>query len=588
MGKKRLIWQLYPPYLLLIVICLAAITWYAAGSLRSFHLEQVDRDLRAKAILIANRIPETFSENPESIDALCKLLGAEISTRITVILPNGKVIGDSEKDPAQMEFHGDRAEIKVAYEGNTGYSTRYSRTLLKQMRYVAIPLMKDGKAVAVVRTSLPVLPILQALRGVYGKVAFSGLIIAAAAAILSLIISRKISRPLIQMERGAERFARGELDHRLPIPDSEEVGKLALAMNQMAAELASKIRTITRQRNEQEALLSSMVEGVLAVDNDENVIHLNAAAAGLLGVDASVTGRSIQEVVRNIELQQLIRQVLQTRSLVTNELTLNLDEEKILDVHGTLLQGAQDQAIGAVVVMHDVTRLRRLEKIRRDFVANVSHELKTPITVIGGYAETLVNGSVDTDDERRHFLEVIWKQAYRLNNIVDDLLALSKIESEAGTDQIALEECAVQAVVQAAVQTCEASAARKEIAVEVECGEEISCRLNPPLVEQALVNLIGNAIKYSDEKTTVAIEAVKTDNEINIRVKDQGPGIASEHLPRLFERFYRVDRARSRSQGGTGLGLAIVKHIALAHGGSVTVESTLGQGSTFTLHFPAA
>ena len=198
-----------------------------------------------------------------------------------------------------------------------------------------------------------------------------------------------------------------------------------------------------------------------------------------------------------------------------------------------------------------------------------------------------MNGSVDNDEERQRFLEVIRKQAYRLNNIIDDLLALSRIESETGTDQISLEKCAVLDVIQASVQTCDSDAGKKEIVLEVECDEEINCLLNPPLVEQALVNLIGNAIKYSDEKTKIKIEAARTGTEICIHVIDEGPGIASEHWPRLFERFYRVDTARSRADGGTGLGLAIVKHISLAHGGRVTVESMLGKGSTFTLHFPA-
>jgi len=355
----------------------------------------------------------------------------------------------------------------------------------------------------------------------------------------------------------------------------------------MAVELRGHIDTVMRQRNEIEAVLSSMVEGVIAVDMEEQVISMNDAAAKMFGLNSSeAQGRSIQEVVRNTALQQFVKNALSSQETVEKEIVLSSDGDRFLNGHGTSLCDVEGKQIGALIVLNDVTRLLRLEKIRREFVANVSHEIKTPITAIKGFVETLRDGAVENHEDAERFLEIIGKHVDRLEAIIEDLLSLSRIEQEAGREEVVLDEGRLKDVLETAIQVCEAGAMAKKIEIELSCAGKIVANLDPQLLEQAVVNLIDNAIKYSNDGGTVRVEASQRENETLISVRDQGCGIEKQHLPRLFERFYRVDKARSRQMGGTGLGLAIVKHIAQAHGGRVTVESIPGKGSIFTIHLP--
>ena len=426
-----------------------------------------------------------------------------------------------------------------------------------------------------------------AIRNTQVKIALGGLIIALFAAVLSLIVSRRISRPIEEIKKGAECFARGDFECRLPVSNSEEIAGLSEAMKKMALQLDERINTIIRQRNEIEAVLSSMVEGVIAVDMEERVISMNHAAAHMFGCDPSkAQGRSVQEVIRNTVLQQFVTSALSSKEPVEKDIILSFDGDRFLSGHGTLLHDAQGKQIGALIVLNDVTRIRKLEKIRRDFVANVSHEIKTPITAIKGFVETLRDGAVKNLEDAERFLSIIEKHVDRLEAIIEDLLTLSRIEREAEREDVVLAEGRVKDVLETAIQICEVSAVTKKISIELSCGEDIVAKFDPPLLEQAFVNLLDNAIKYSDEGSLIQVEVTQTDHESIVRVRDQGCGIEKKHLPRLFERFYRVDKARSRQLGGTGLGLAIVKHIAQAHGGYVAVESLPGEGSMFSLHLP--
>jgi two-component system phosphate regulon sensor histidine kinase PhoR len=292
-------------------------------------------------------------------------------------------------------------------------------------------------------------------------------------------------------------------------------------------------------------------------------------------------------VVRNPELQNFIEQTLAGSEAVESQvIILNEDEERYLQFRGTILRDATGNKIGTVVVFDDVTRLRKLENMRKDFVANVSHELKTPITSIKGFIETLMDGAINDPEDARRFLDIIARQTHRLNAIIDDLLTLSKIEQQTEKTQIQLQSSPLLPTLTAAAQLCEVRATPKDIRMRIDCSEDLTVSINPPLLEQAVVNLIDNAVKYSPEHGEVMIRALPNDTEVLIQVIDRGCGIEPRYLPRLFERFYRVDKARSRKLGGTGLGLAIVKHIVQAHDGRVTVESTPGTGSVFTIHLP--
>ncbi len=340
-----------------------------------------------------------------------------------------------------------------------------------------------------------------------------------------------------------------------------------------------------------------MSEGVLAVDGQERVITINAAAARLLGVEPEQAhGRSIQEVVRNPDLQRSSLPCWPAEKPVEGDVVVHADQgPRELQDPRRPAQGRRRkrrrrkrrrQGRGAVVVLNDVTRMRHYEAIRRDFVANVSHEIKTPVTTIKGFAETLLDGALDDRHDAERFLRIIVGQADRLSAIIEDLLSLSSLESGAEDAAITLERGSIRDVLQVALDVCEMKAAARRITLTLECAEELYAEINPPLLEQAVVNLIDNAVKYSPEGSTVEVSAAVEAAGLSIKVKDAGRGIAREHLPRLFERFYRVDKARSRDMGGTGLGLSIVKHIAVAHGGWVAVESTPGLGSTFTITLP--
>ncbi|MDL1959254.1 MAG: cell wall metabolism sensor histidine kinase WalK [Deltaproteobacteria bacterium] len=588
--KRRLLWQLYPSYLLITIISLVAVTWYASESLRHFFLEQTASDLKVRAHFFEKQVLEYLDPLDEkAVDLLCKKIGKHAATRITVILPSGKVVGDSEKNPARMDNHVDRPEFIKALTGPSGTSTRYSRTLEKDMMYVGIPIKKKNHILAVIRTSVPVNDIDLVLKSIKTKIAFGVLIVALFAAMLSLFVSRRITRPIEQIKSWADSIARGEFQLRPPVAESEEIGALSDALNRMAVELREHIDIVMRQRNEIEAVLSSMVEGVIAVDMEERIISMNHAAAKMFGCDpAEAQGRSIQEVVRNTVLQQFVKNALSSQKAVEKEIVLSSESDRFLNGHGTLLCDAEGKQIGALIVLNDVTRLLRLEKIRREFVANVSHEIKTPITAIKGFVETLRDGAVENHEDAERFLEIIGKHVDRLEAIIEDLLNLSRIEQEAEREKVVLDEGRLKDVLDTAIQVCEASAMAKKIEIELSCAGEIVAELDPTLLEQAVVNLIDNAIKYSSEESAIWIDALQRENETLISVRDQGCGIEKKHLPRLFERFYRVDKARSRQLGGTGLGLAIVKHIAQAHGGHVTVESIPGKGSTFSIHLPRA
>ncbi len=584
--KRRFFWQLFPSYVLITIIALVPATWYASRSLRQFFLEQTVSDLKARAHLFEAQIMEYLDPlDEQGIDLLCKDIGNRASTRITVILPSGKVIGDSHKDPSKMDTHVDRPEFLQALTNPFGASLRYSATLERNMMYVGIPVRINGGIVAVVRSSIPVNPIEDALSTVQNNIVLVGLIIAAFAAFLSLLVSRRIARPIEQIKKWAESVAGGEFRLVASADETEEIRGLSEAMNKMAGQLRDRIDTVIRQRNEIEAMLSSMIEGVIAVDTEERVISMNQAAARMFASDLSrVQGRSIQEVIRNTVLHRFVKDALSSEQPVERDIVVYSEGEQILNGHGTTLKDADGNRVGALIVLNDVTRLWRLENIRRDFVANVSHEIKTPITTIKGFVETLRDGAVHKPEDLERFLGIIEKHVDRLEAIVEDLLSLSRIERDMQGEQVIVEERRLRDVLLTAIQVCEFKSVPKRIVVELSCNEELVARINPELFEQAVVNLLDNAIKYSDEGATIQVKAAQIDTEIIISVTDHGCGIEKQHVPRIFERFYRVDKARTRDLGGTGLGLAIVKHIVQVHGGRVSVESTPGKGSVFSIH----
>ncbi len=589
MVKRRLIWHLFPAFLIVVVLAILGVTWYMTVSMKRLYLAETADGLKARAILVKNQIPlaDIEVESP-SVDSLCKRLGALSSTRFTVILPSGKVIGDTDDDPERMEDHSGRPEVSEALAGRTGISTRFSHTLHETMMYLAEPIIDKDRVVGVVRAALPVTAIDKAFEELYPKIILGGSAVALLAGLLSFYISRRISKPLEKLRKAAFHYSKGEFGHKLPSGNSLEIDELATTMNLMAAELDEKINTIVGQRNELDAMLSSMVEGLLVFDTSERLVRFNDEAARMLNLDADkVRGRFVQEAIRQVHLQKFVGRILREGGPLEDEIETLGDKGRVFQVHGTLLQNNKGDNLGALIILNDITSLRRLEIVRRDFVANVSHELRTPITSIKGFVETLREGAIKNPEDAERFLGIIARQADRLNAIIEDLLALSKIE-EAEKSDMQLEKHRLKATIEDALSVCRAKAEAKGITIELRCDDDLEARINPALLEQALINLLDNAIKYSHTGGRVEVSAAGTSEGILIAVRDWGSGIERKHLPRLFERFYTADKARSRELGGTGLGLAIVRHIALIHNGKVEVDSTIGQGSVFTLYLPAA
>ena len=588
MRTKRLLWQFFAAYFAISVIAMLLAGLDAAGVAREVYLDEIASQLERSARLVAQRIVTPSAlKSPDSVETQCKELATLLGSRITVIASDGGVVADSDQDPRRMENHADRAEVKAAFAGQVGRETHYSLTLGEERMYVAVPVEAGHGPPSVVRTSVAVRTLGHALSRAYGRIAWAGLAMIVVVGLLSLWASRRILRPLDDIRAGAQRLASGDLRHRLRLADTSEIGALAESLNEMAQQLEERIRTIRRQQNEQEAIVSSMEEGVLAIDAASTVINLNEACAQMLGVTPKAArGRLVHEVVRKREMLQFIESAVGADEPIDEDLKVLGRPDRWFRAHGIALHDAERQKIGALIVLHDVSRLRHLENVRRDFVANVSHELKTPITSIKGFVETLLEESLDNKENALRFLGIVLRQANRLDAIIEDLLALSRIERGADEHSVPLAMAELAEVLRSAAEMCEKKAEEKNVTLTVDCPSDLAARISPPLLEQAVTNLIDNAVKYSPAGTTVRIEAEREDGGAVIRVKDQGCGIASEHLPRLFERFYRVDKARSRELGGTGLGLAIVKHIVATHRGSVQVESTVGKGSTFFIHLP--
>ncbi|MBN2420365.1 MAG: PAS domain S-box protein [Deltaproteobacteria bacterium] len=587
-GKRRLIWVLYPSYLLIMLLSILVVTWYASISSRNFFLKQTETDLEIRARFFQDRIQDLIdSSDPKEVDILCKQIGESTSTRITVILPSGKVIGDSQSDPETMDNHGDRPEFIGAVKDKKGISTRHSLTLDKNFMYVGIPVYKNDQLQMVIRTSIHVDVIDETIDRIQRKIILGGVIIALFTAIVCLIISRRISRPIEELRKNAEGISKGEYRFNRPNSNIEEIGNLHNAMKEMVNDLEERIATITSQRNEIEVILASMDEGIIAIDNRENIINLNRAAEEIFGTsNREAQGRSVQEAVRNRSFHDFIADVISGSDPVEKEITLFPGDEKYVSGHGTKMVDGDGRQIGALIVLNDITRVKKLENIRRDFVANVSHEIKTPITAIKGFVETLREGDVSNEEDRRRFLSIISNHVNRLEAVINDLLKLSRIEKDSESEDIEFDNEKIINVLKTAIEICNPAADEKNISIKLECDESVEAKVNSSLLEQAIVNLLDNAIKYSENSKKVFIRSVMDKNNVEIAVTDEGKGIEKEHLPRLFERFYRVDKARSRKLGGTGLGLAIVKHIVQAHSGTISVDSTPLKGSTFKMILP--
>ncbi len=590
--KKKLIWQIFPSFLIITCVSLSAVTFYSTKYFKNLFLKNCEQELTIRAKFLQKTIADMINRsgnknNYKTINRQCRDIGKRTGTRITIILPTGVVIGDSFGNVNNMENHRTRPEIIKALKKQKGMSIRYSATLGRNMMYIALPILRNNQLTAVIRTSVSVSTIESEIKKVKKNLLLALFFTILAAAGASLYVTRRITHPIEQMKRGAVEFARGNLTQKLKVPDTEELSELALAMNHMAENLDEKIKAFKNRSMELEAVHSSMVEGVVAIDKSEKIITINQAAAKVFNFPASsLKSKYILEITRNLKLQKFIKIALSTPDPVEADIAIKKDTTFILHIHSTALYDVNAVRMGTLIIFHDITRMRLLESMQKDFAANVSHELKTPLTAIKGFIETIQ--AIPQDHELReceNFLKIIEKNVNRMIELINDLLVLSKLERLQGTD-IKVEEHDISALVHSAVSACRQSLSEKNIPVSIKCHEKILAKVDPVLMEQAIINLVDNAVKYSDKGKPISIEIKQNKNFIDIYVKDRGRGIDKSHLKKIFNRFYRVDKARSRNQGGTGLGLAIVKHIVHYHNGKIDVSSKKGHGSSFKISIP--
>lgn len=597
LKKRRIFWQTLPFQILLVLALLVLVTVEGTRLLRRRALDTLTESLQSDARLAARLSEEKLAAGDRrGLDLICKAYGRAKSERLTLVAADGSVLGDSEADPAGMDNHGDRPEVKEALAGREGVSRRFSMTLDRRMLYVAEPIRLESGIVAAARVSQSLTDLDQAVQAVHFRVGILPLLAGLLIALLFAAYNRRIRQSVGLVNDAVSRLGRGDFDHRLYFVPAAVMDPVTDRLNEASEALGYRFADLTEDRDGLQSVLESMSEGVLLLDREDRIERFNRAAVDLLGLsDGGLKGRSAYDILRNGALLRLIER---TRAEVERPESrsgqgLDADREVVfsegplrLQAHATVFNPDASGGAGVLIVFSDITRLRRLEAVRRDFVANVSHELKTPITAIQGSVETLRGHAAGDPAESRRFLDVIHKHAERLNSVVDDLLNLSRLERDEETGRTVLSEGPIEPVLEeaAALNRSRADDAGVGLRVACECPRPVA--MNAGLLVQAVSNLIDNAVKYSDRGGTVQVRCKAEESAVKIEVEDEGCGIPAVHLPRLFERFYRVDPSRSRNLGGTGLGLSIVKHIAQAHGGSVDVRSEEGKGSVFAIRIP--
>ncbi|NBF39409.1 MAG: PAS domain-containing protein [Spirochaetes bacterium] len=514
------------------------------------------------------------------------LTGLEVEL-VTVFAADGTVLAELGHIGGSASRYARPPEYLQAARSATGSDIRRDEPEGPIFVHVARALqLEDGAPAYVVRVSQPRTTVLSGISGMMVTLGYVLVALISAAALYLWRAARGYETSLASVMEAANLYSRGELTHRaqvdLPAPAFNDIAR---RLNVMASGLSRRFAAVRADRDEFETILSNMVEGVILLDERAHIRFLNNAAREIFAAaDSDARGKSLVEFTRNAEIDEFARAALQTDHALERTVAIYEQEIVYLQLHGSALLGASGTPAGAVVVISDVSRLKRLENVRRDFVANVSHELKTPITSVMGFVETMRDGAVDDPTQARRFLDIIADHAQRLNLIIDDLLSLSRLETR--QEEVDRQEINTGDLVHAVMEACRPQAERKGVRLYRDCECSSDAYVNASLLQQAVTNLVDNAVKYSPRGAHVGIEITRSEGELLIAVADTGPGIPRRDVPRIFERFYRVDQARSRALGGTGLGLSIVKHIAQAHGGSVEVESELGRGSRFTIRLP--
>ena len=585
--KKTFFRQLFPVMILVSFIPLLVFAFFSLIITKDLAVKISRYELTETAKIVSVAVTNSMTSLSDTATVL-GALAAGTELRLTVIDRGGKVLYDSHKDSSSLENHASREEVRDAFESGTGSSWRQSVSTGMETIYAAVRLDQSPVTgdTLILRAALPMPLVALEMRNMTVGISIVLAVILCLSVFISFLVANRLRRPVSSLERTAERWARGELDARSAISEPLEIARLSEIMNSLISELKFKIISAEKTSEEIRAVFDAMAEAVIVTDSSGNVVARNPKADLFFcaSVPAPIKGAgSILIYTRNSEITAL---EAIARSGATGEAEIT-PYGKIIR-HLNVIASPVSRSGGAVIVATDITRLLRLETVRKDFVANVSHELKTPIQSIRGFAETLASGALDDRESAGRFVSIIARQAERMDAIIGDLLTLARIERAEENDLIEAVEVSLQAVLDSVVEMASPASLEKNIRLVIEENENAVVRGSQGLLEQAVFNLVDNAVKFSPAGSEVFLSIKCSQDSAAISVRDCGPGIPSTDKERIFERFFRVDKSRSRDSGGTGLGLAIVKHIALVHKGSISVESEPGTGSVFTLEIPLA
>ena len=573
--KKTIFTKVFSAFLLLIGLLSTIILLYSFNTIRTHYIATLTSDLQNLGTTLLLKVTPLYGESRfDELDSMVKQLGNEINTRITVIDGEGVVVADSEKDPNMMENHKFRPEILQVLQGEVGTSLRFSTTVKEEMLYVALPVERNGKTSGVLRVSLFLSDINRLINTVKRNIFYSALIIAFISLLGAFIFSRNLSKPISELNAASHKVAAGDFDVRVFSKNRDEIKELGDSFNYMVEKIRELFTQLSLKKEQLNSIISSMQEGLLVFDKSGKILLSNESFKKIVQ-ESAIEGHYYWEAVRVPQFGELIKKVTEEgRSSIAEELPL---QDKYFICSVTFIASREE----TVVILYDITEMKNVEKIKKDFVVNVSHELRTPLTAIKGFVETLEES---VEAENKHYVEIIKRNTDRLINIVEDLLVLSELEEKGTT--LELEEIHLEEMIERILKIFEPRMKEKNLKRVVNIKDAL-----PPIkadafkLEQALINLIDNAIKYTEEGT-VALSLKQVDKRVIIKVQDTGIGIPEEHIPRIFERFYVVDKSRSKRLGGTGLGLSIVKHIVLLHNGTLQVESPPSQGTTLSISLP--
>jgi two-component system phosphate regulon sensor histidine kinase PhoR len=575
-------WRIATPIIILIVVSMVAIGIYLTSSVGNSQLDNLRFQLEQEAKITAEAALPSLLGEGDSPDALAKKLGKEIDTRITIIATNGTVLGDSDENPATMENHATRPEIKDALASGIGESTRYSTTLKEQMMYVAVTISNQGRVVGIARVALPLTTVENSVSHVTRTIILATIIITVLAVLAAWIIARTMTRPIRELTKASRGISTGQLGHKITVSTKDEIGQLAQAFNEMSTNLKTTVDNMSLEKNKLDSILNNMADGVIMTDTDGDIILANKAAGTLFGFkEENAVNKPLIEVVHDHEVDEILKLCLKTGKEQTTQFESGLARRFIraiampLNTHGRLS--------GALILLQDLTELRNLQTMRRDLIGNISHELRTPIAGIKAMAETLLGGAIDDKKAARDFLTRIQNEADRLTQMVAELTQLSRIES--GQAELKKEPVNLNALVDEILLEMKPLAERQRVVFTKELSPDLPLiQADKDRIRQTIINLVHNAIKFNKLGGKVTVSTNYDDKSVTLSVTDTGIGISKDDLPHVFERFYKADKARAG--GGSGLGLAIAKHTIQAHGGEIRAQSEEGKVSTFTFKLP--